>query len=246
MASTSKKKKTAGVKAKRASSASTVKQADAVLDPSRLRITTPGIPDAYFERVENVPITKEEVRALIISKARIGDGDYVLDVGSGSGSITIEAAIQTTGNGLVTGIDHDEAAVNLAKRNIERFNVVGYTGIIHGDALEVLGRIDDDDLDDYEPGEIPASSYSAIIIGGTGGDTAKIVKECVDLLVPKGRIVISTILIETLHAVLEVIDEMPLKDIDITQITISKSRRTSTGTMMLARNPVTIISATRK
>ena len=41
------------------------------------------------------------------------------------------------------------------------------------------------------------------------------------------------------------IDKLKFNSVDITQITIGKSRKTSTGTMMLARNPVTIISATK-
>ena len=44
-----------------------------------------------------------------------------------------------------------------------------------------------------------------------------------------------------LEALLNVKDD----SVDITQITIGKSRKTSTGTMMLARNPVTVISATK-
>ena len=53
---------------------------------------TPGIPDEYFERTENVPITKEEVRTIQISKARLKPGQTVYDIGCGSGSISIEAA----------------------------------------------------------------------------------------------------------------------------------------------------------
>jgi len=57
--------------------------------------------------------------------------------------------------------------------------------------------------------------------------------------------VIGTILIETLFAVLDIIEKLKFSEVDVTQITVSKSRKTSTGTMMLARNPVTIISATK-
>ena len=60
-----------------------------------------------------------------------------------------------------------------------------------------------------------------------------------------GRLVVGTILIETLYSVLQALEELSFDSIDITQVTISKSRKTSTGTMMLARNPVTIVSATR-
>ena len=44
---------------------------------------------------------------------------------------------------------------------------------------------------------------------------------------------------------LQVLDNLEFKSVDITQVTISKSKKTRMGTMMLARNPVTIISATK-
>ncbi|MDC8438186.1 MAG: precorrin-6Y C5,15-methyltransferase (decarboxylating) subunit CbiT, partial [Candidatus Nitrosotenuis sp.] len=84
-----------------------------------------------------------------------------------------------------------------------------------------------------------------VFIGGTGGDTQEILRLCQGKLKRGARIVIGVILIETLYSVLDVIYKMDFSDIDITQVTISKSKKTSTGTMMLARNPVTIISATK-
>ena len=68
---------------------------------------------------------------------------------------------------------------------------------------------------------------------------------CLDKLKPRGRIVIGMIQIETIFSVLSFVEEQGLESVDITQITISKSRKTSTGTMMLARNPVTVLSATK-
>ncbi len=50
---------------------------------------TPGIPDEEFERLDEVPITKEEVRVIQISKARLKPGYTVYDVGCGSGSTVI-------------------------------------------------------------------------------------------------------------------------------------------------------------
>jgi len=85
----------------------------------------------------------------------------------------------------------------------------------------------------------------AIFIGGTGGDTKEIVEISQNKLKSGGRIVIGTILIETLYSVLQVLEKLQFESVDITQVTIAKSRKTSTGTMMLARNPVTIISATK-
>jgi cobalt-precorrin-6B (C15)-methyltransferase len=191
--------------------------------------STPGIPDEFFERVEEVPITKEEVRAVQISKGRLSPGQIIYDVGCGSGSVSIEAALQVQQSGKVFAIDLDPNAIELTKKNLAKFQISNVT-VILGNAKEKIS-------------ELPMAD--TIFIGGTGGDTADIVKLCESKLKQGGRIVIGTILIETLFAVLNIVEKLKFSSIDITQITISKSRKTSTGTMMLARNPVTIISATK-
>ncbi len=190
---------------------------------------TPGIPDKYFERTENVPITKEEVRTIQISKARLKPGQTVYDIGCGSGSISIEAAFQVESSGKVISIDYDENAIELTKKNMDKFNLSNIS-VIFGDAKEKILELEEAD---------------AIFIGGTGGDTKEIVELSQNKLKSGGRIVIGTILIETLYSVLQILDKLQFESVDITQITIAKSRKTSTGTMMLARNPVTIISATK-
>lgn len=191
--------------------------------------STPGIPDEFFERVEEVPITKEEVRAIQISKGRLSPGQIIYDVGCGSGSISIEAALQVQKSGKIFAIDLDPNAIELTKKNLAKFQISNVT-VILGNAKEKIS-------------ELPMAD--TIFIGGTGGDTADIIQLCESKLKQGGRIVIGTILIETLFAVLNVVEKLKFSSIDITQITISKSRKTSTGTMMLARNPVTIISATK-
>jgi cobalt-precorrin-6B (C15)-methyltransferase len=190
---------------------------------------TPGIPDEYFERTEKVPITKEEIRTIQLSKARLKPGFTVFDVGCGSGSISIEAAIQIEKTGKVIAIDYDENAVELTKKNIEKFGISNIS-VIHGNAKEKILELEKAD---------------SIFIGGTGGDTKEIVQLAEDKLNPGGRIVIGIILIETLYSVLDILDNLNFDSIDITQVTISKSKKTTKGTMMLARNPVTIISATK-
>ena len=190
---------------------------------------TPGIPDEHFERAEKVPITKEEVRTIQLSKARLKPGQTVYDIGCGSGSISVEAGIQIESSGKVLAIDYDENAVELTKKNLKKFNLSNVS-VIFGNAKEKILDLEEADV---------------IFIGGTGGDTAEIVKLSENKLKSGGRIVIGIILIETLYSVLQILDKLKFDSIDITQVTISKSRKTTTGTMMLARNPVTIISATK-
>jgi cobalt-precorrin-6B (C15)-methyltransferase len=190
---------------------------------------TPGIPDEQFDRTEDVPITKEEIRVLQLSKARLCPGQTVYDIGCGSGSISVEAALQVESNGNVYAIDFDSNAVELTKKNLEKFGVSNVK-VIFGNAKEKISELPEAD---------------AIFIGGTGGDTQKIIELCENKLKSGGRIVIGVILIETLFSVISIMEKLNFTSVDITQITISKSRKTSTGTMMLARNPVTIISATK-
>lgn len=190
---------------------------------------TPGIPDEFFQRVENVPITKEEVRVIQISKARLSAGQIVYDVGCGSGSISVEASYQVGSSGKIFSIDIDPDAVELTKKNLSKFQITN-ASVILGNAMHKII-------------ELPIAD--AIFIGGTGGETSEIIKLCESKLKKGGRIVIGTILVETLFSVLNTIEKLKFTSIDIIQITISKSKKTSTGTMFLARNPVTIISATK-
>ncbi len=50
--------------------------------------------DELFLRGENVPMTKEAVRALALSKLELHRASHLIDVGAGTGSVSIEAALQ--------------------------------------------------------------------------------------------------------------------------------------------------------
>ncbi len=189
---------------------------------------SPGIPDEFFLREEEVPITKEEVRSIIISKLRLKENNSVIDIGCGSGSITVELCFQCQ-KGKVFGVDLDSQAVNLTKKNLEKFNLSAE--ILLGNAMDLLKTL---------------PRVDGIVIGGTTGRTQTLIEQSISKLNHGGRLVITTILIETMFNAMNTVNGSNLlKDIDFTQIIISKGRRTQTGTMMLARNPVLVISATK-
>lgn len=163
---------------------------------------------------------------MAISKLRLRDGQSAIDVGCGSGSITVELCLQTKGK--VYAIDFDRNAIELTQKNLSKFGVKAE--VISGKAQDVLPNL---------------PQVDAIIVGGSWGDTKRVIQLAVDRLKMGGRIVIDTILVETMYHALASVDELGLAEIDVTQVMIAKARKVTTGTMMLARNPVMIISATK-
>ncbi len=190
---------------------------------------TPGIPDELFIRDEKVPITKEEIRAIAISKARLKEGFTVIDIGSGSGSITVEAALQVGKSGKVYAIDKDAVAVMLTQENVRRFDLINVE-VIHGDAIDVMSTI-------------PNEFADVIFIGGSGGYMHDVVSLAYNKLKNKGRMVIDTIVIESMYEALRALNALMLSYVEVTQVTVSKGKKVSMGTMLTARNPVLIIVA---
>lgn len=188
---------------------------------------TPGVPDSLFERTEQVPITKEDVRALVVSKLRLKEHSSAIDIGCGSGSITVELCLQTN-ESKIYAIDFDEKAIELTRKNLLKFGVNAEVILSKAqDILPLLPQVD------------------AIVIGGTWGNIEQIIQLSIAKLNKGGRLVIDTILVETVYKAITTINEIRLDEVDITQVTIAKARKVTTGTMMLARNPVMIISATK-
>jgi cobalt-precorrin-6B (C15)-methyltransferase len=196
-------------------------------NPLLWRYRTGGIPDELFERSGEVPITKEEIRALVISKLRLREDSWAIDVGCGSGSITVEICLQSK-LGKVYAIDIDSSAIELTRKNLIKFGAKAE--LILSSAQDVLPSL---------------PKVDAIIIGGSSSDIARVIRLGIDRLKKNGRIVIDTILVETLYDVIRTIKKTELCEVDVTQAAIIKGKTMAIGTMMVARNPITIISATK-
>ncbi|MFA5571608.1 MAG: precorrin-6Y C5,15-methyltransferase (decarboxylating) subunit CbiT [Crenarchaeota archaeon] len=192
---------------------------------------TPGIPDEAFNQNEKVPgPTKEEIRVITISKARLMEGQVVIDTGCGTGGLTVEAAMQVGSKGKVYAFDENETAVSLTKVNVQKFGVENTVVVTHGKAPEAL---------------ISLPNADAIFIGGGGVSLRAIIQTAHYKLKPTGRIVINTILLETTTTAIAELKALGYRDIDIANISVAKGKQINSGTMMMARNPITVISATK-
>jgi len=191
---------------------------------------TPGIPDEMFVQSDDVPgPTKEEIRVLTMSKARLREGSVVVDVGCGTGGLTVEAALQVTPKGKVFAVDNDEKAIELTKTNVARFAVQNTVQIIKGEAPEALSNL---------------PQMDAVLIGGSQS-LREVIRASHQKLKKNGRIVVNAILLETGCTALDEIRKLNFKEVDAITVFVAKGKEVSSGTMMLARNPITIISATK-
>ena len=191
---------------------------------------TPGIPDEMFNQSDEVPgPTKEEIRVLTISKARLCEGSIVIDVGCGTGGLTVEAALQVTPKGKVYAIDEDEAAIELTKANVEKFGVQGNVMVVRGKAPDALLNL-------------PIAD--AVLIGGSVS-LREVLRTSCEKLKENGRIVINAILLETACTTVDELKSLNFRDIDVALVSVAKGKQINSGTMMMARNPITIVSATK-
>ena len=182
------------------------------------------IDDEEFIR-GNVPMTKQEIRILTLAKAQIKSDSIVVDVGAGTGSITIEAALIAK-QGKIFAIERKADAVELIRRNVEKFSVdnveINYAEAPEG--LENLPKLD------------------AVIIGGTGGNTEKILNVLNTKLKVGGRIVVNAITIQTSAGALEYFRNHGW-DYEAFQVQITRLKKIRAYDMCQALNPVWIISA---
>ena len=186
-----------------------------------------GLPDESFVRGE-VPMTKAEVRAVVMSKLRIREKDVVYDVGAGTGSVSVEMALAAR-KGSVYAIETNSTAVELCKLNKERFCLHNLE-IVEGTAPDVMP-------------ELPRPDVA--FIGGSKGKMAEIV----ELLLRKNpaiRLVINTVTVENTAKALELLDTERFVDVEMVQLQVNKAKKVGTSHMMTANNPITIFTAKGK
>ena len=181
----------------------------------------PGIPDTAFLRAEKVPMTKQEVRAVILAELAVSPEDVCWDIGTGTGSAAIELALSCR---AVYSVEREEAALKVAAQNRERFGAWNLH-LVKGEAPAALSELPKPD---------------AVFVGGSGGKLDEIVN-AIHAANPAARICVAAVTIESLHNSFTALRGLGYET-EVTQLAVSRSKPAGGLTLMLAQNPVWLIT----
>lgn len=184
---------------------------------------TPGIPDEEFIR-DKVPMTKQEVRSAILGKLAVGPEDVCWDIGAGTGSVSVELALQCK---QVWAVEREESACALITVNREKFGAWNLR-LCRGMAPDCLTGL-------------PAPDK--VFIGGSGGNLPQIL-ESVSAVNPRARVCLSAIALETLHTALAAFEELGY-EAEVVQIAVSRAKKAGELHLLMAQNPVFLITGER-
>jgi cobalt-precorrin-6B (C15)-methyltransferase len=179
--------------------------------------------DAYIRG--KAPMTKREIRILTISLLGIETGDVVVDIGAGTGGLTMEAACAAA-PGRVYAVEAKETALELVQKNKEHFNADNVV-IIPGKAPEALDKI-------TEP-------VDRVIIGGSGGNMEGLFIWCRNNVRPGGRVVANFVTLENAAQATTLMNRY-FDNVELIQVGISRGEGIGGLTMLKAANPIFIIT----
>lgn len=188
----------------------------------KIKITT-GIRDDEFIRGK-VPMTKEEVRTVSISKMNLLRDSVVYDIGSGTGSVAVEIA-RLSEEIKVFAIEKKTEGIELIEKNKAQFGLDNID-VVEGMAPEAM---------EYLP--VPTHAF----IGGSSGNMTDIVKSLIDKN-PGIQIVVNAVSFETLKKLMMLEEGKMVSDFDMVNLNVTKTEMHGKYHMMRAQNPVYICS----
>lgn len=181
--------------------------------------------DAFAKRIPKKGlITKQEVRLLSLARMALRSDSIVWDVGAGSGSVAIEAALICR-EGRVYAVECDTEGVDLCRENVRA----------HGaDNVTVVGGRAPAALEGLEPPD-------AVFVGGSKGSLEDIIDVSLKRLRPGGRLVINAITLETVsraYRTFRARDVVP----DVTLLQASRAVSLAGTLRYEALNPIHVFS----
>lgn len=178
------------------------------------------IKDEEFIR-GNIPMTKFNVRILTIGYLAIEVGDRLLDIGAGTGSISIEAALH---GAEVWAIEREKEGIDLINKNKDKFGA--NINIIHGQA----------------PIDLPNIKFNKCFIGGSGGNLEQIFTYLDENFEANGILCGNFITLKNLNQFIELLNKYKYSDIEIQLVQTSYVDKIG---LMKGNNPIFIIKGVK-
>lgn len=185
-----------------------------------------GLPDEEFvqRRPGSNTITKREVRAITLANLELHQHTIMWDVGSGTGSVAIEAA-RLASRGHVYAVENDAGALAAIEANCRRFSASNVT-IVAGRAPQGLQGLPDPD---------------AVFIGGSGGALSAILEVVIARLHPRGSLVVNLASFEHLSEAANHLRQASWT-VECTLVNIARTQNLLDITRFAALNPVFVLT----
>jgi precorrin-6B C5,15-methyltransferase / cobalt-precorrin-6B C5,C15-methyltransferase len=172
-------------------------------------------------------LTPAEVRAVALAQMALESRSEVWDVGAGSGSVSVEAALLCPA-GRVFAIEQDAEDAELIRENAERFGATSVTPVV-GRAPEVWADLPDPD---------------AVFLEGSGREVVRLAELAFARLKPGGRLVASLASIDSLHELRQAL-VAHTSAVDVWMLNISRGTDQLERLRFSALSPAFLIAATK-
>ena len=186
---------------------------------------TPGITDSLFERLAGIPLSKREIRLLLISALRLKADSVIWDIGAGTGTIPIELALLCPESTIIA-IERDEEVAALIRRNCDRFGVKNVQ-VLEGSAPDCLKGL--------------TPPPDRVCIEG-GRPIKEIIKAIWGYLEPDGRIVATANNLENLYLISESLAELQVRNVEVVQSGVNRLETRGLNQTFAALDPSFILS----
>lgn len=171
-------------------------------------------------------MTKQEVRSVLMSTLAIEDGDKVLEIGGGTGSVTVAMADQ---GAQVMSIERKSEGVDLMWQNCQQ--------LLTDEAMARVTLVQG-----MAPQDLPEDvTFDKVFIGGSGGNMADICNYIDAHLVEGGYLVATSVTLDTPVLLLDHMEQCGYTDIECVNVQISRMKKIGNSRMMQAENPVQVI-----
>ena len=170
-------------------------------------------------------MTRETVRSAILDELRLRRDSTLWDLGAGTGSVTVAAALFCT-DGQVCAVEKKSDAAALIARNVKKFHLHN-VALYGGDNAAVLPSL-------------PRPTH--VFVGGSGPELPELLR-AVAALGEGIRVVVSAVAFKTYAAAAEILAGPDFRDFDAVQAAVGRAKKIGGTFIMAAQNSVTVFSA---